>query len=182
MKKLGLLVVLLFTLLATSACGRPSELSSSSDEQVTTVDLDTVVMDENGQELNLAAFKGKKVYLNVWASWCGPCQQEMPELEEIYQAYKDKDDYAFLSLTSPNDKVFGNSNPADGSKKEILKTARKAGVTYPILFDTKDKAMSSLNISAFPTHYLINSDGTVDKVYLGRISKADLKTFLEELE
>lgn len=182
MKKLGLLLVLLLTLLASSACGRQSGLSSSSDEQVTNIDLETVVIDENGQQLKLSDFKGKKVYLNIWASWCGPCQQEMPELEEVYQAYKDKEDYAFLSLTSPNDKVFGNRNPADGSKKEILKAAKKAGVTYPILFDTKDKAMSSLNISAFPTHYLFNSDGTVDKVYLGRISKVDLKNFLEDLE
>lgn len=45
----------------------------------------------------------EKVYINFWATWCGPCIREIPELEEVYQEYKDKDDFVFLSITSPND-------------------------------------------------------------------------------
>lgn len=191
MKKLVSVMALAMLLVGcatkTDQSTQPADKEATAEQtlgtsEMTQNNLDFTVKDKDGNDVKLSDYKGKKVYLNVWASWCGPCKHEMPELEEVYQAFKDKEDYAFLSVTSPDDKEFANSNPADASKETILATAKKAGVTYPVLFDTKDQAMSALAISAFPTHYFINSDGTVHTTYMGGLTKEGLTQFLEELK
>lgn len=63
---------------------------------------------KKGKTVSLSAYKGKKVYINVWATWCGPCMREIPDLEKIYQTYKHKKDFVFLSVTSPNDSKYKN--------------------------------------------------------------------------
>ena len=61
------------------------------------------LLNQDNQPISLSDFKGKKVYINVWASWCGPCLREIPELEKVYQKVKAREDIVFLSITSPND-------------------------------------------------------------------------------
>ena len=118
----------------TSSSGSSSDSSSSVISQSSV--LNFTVKDVVGNDVNLADYHGKKVYINFWATWCGPCIREIPELEEVYQEYKDKDDFVFLSITSPNDAKFANANPADESQKVILSKANELGITYPVLFDT----------------------------------------------
>lgn len=187
MKKLVSLVALSFLLVACSTKQEQTTSSSQPSEQATVASqdkkdvLDLTLKDKDGNDVKLSDYKGKKIYINVWASWCGPCKAELPELEEVYQEFKDKEDYAFLSVTSPSDEEFANANPADSSKEDILAEAKKAGITYPVLFDTKDQVMTGLDIAAFPTHYFINSDGTV-QTHLGGLTKDNLKTFLENMK
>ena len=109
-------------------------------------------MDKDGNTVKLSDYKGKKVYINVWASWCGPCVREMPELEKAYQKLKDKEDVVFLSITSPSDDVFKNQSPQDKDKATILAKAKELGVTYPVLFDVNDRFLVNYTIRSFPTH------------------------------
>ncbi|MGQ7339521.1 TlpA family protein disulfide reductase [Streptococcus suis] len=187
MKKLvSIVVCLLVSCFVLTACSLLPLVSPSSTESTLQanqpVTLDFSLKDKDGKDVNLADYKGKKIYINVWATWCGPCQREIPELEEVYQEYKDKEDYVFLSITSPKDAEFANTNPADVSKDEILEKASELGATYPVLFDTKDQAMTHFGIPAFPTHILINSDGTLKVSFAGQVQKDKLVELLEEMQ
>ena len=139
-------------------------------------------MDKDGKEVKLSDFKGKKVYINVWASWCGPCLREIPELEKVYQKVKAKEDIVFLSITSPNDEVFKNQNPSDKSKDVILAKAKELNLTYPVLFDVNDRFLINYGIRSFPTHIFINSDGTIANRFPGSLTEEKLTEELGKMK
>ena len=180
-------IVLFLSGLLLTACASVSNSSESSPNSSSSAAhqisvLDFSVKDAEGNDVNLADYKGKKVYINFWATWCGPCIREIPELEEVYQEYKDKEDYVFLSITSPNDAKFANANPVDESQKLILSKAKQLGISYPVLFDTEDQATTKFTVSAVPTHIFINSDGTLKQTFAGQIQKAQLIQLLNEMK
>ena len=184
MKKVIVLFLSGLLLAACASVSNSSESSpnSSSSAAFQTSVLDFSVKDAEGNDVNLADYKGKKVYINFWATWCGPCIREIPELEEVYQEYKDKEDYVFLSITSPNDAKFANANPVDESQELILSKAKQLGISYPVLFDTEDQATTKFAVSAVPTHIFINSDGTLKQTFAGQIQKAQLIQLLNEMK
>ncbi|MGY3817287.1 TlpA family protein disulfide reductase [Gemella taiwanensis] len=192
MKKLTILsATLLSGALILSACSSASEKkeetnkqtsTSSSSETKATQAFDFTAMDKDGKTVKLSDFKGKKVYINMWASWCGPCMREIPELEKVYQKYKDNKDIVFLSMTSPNDAEFKNQTPQDKSKDVILKKAKELGATYPVLFDVKDRFIINYAIRSFPTHILINSDGTFETRIAGGVTEESLTKEIEKLK
>ena len=192
MKKLTILsATLLSGALILSACSRATEKkeetnkqtsTSSSSETKATQAFDFTAMDKDGKTVKLSDFKGKKVYINMWASWCGPCMREIPELEKVYQKYKDNKDIVFLSMTSPNDAEFKNQTPQDKSKDVILKKAKELGATYPVLFDVKDRFIINYAIRSFPTHILINSDGTFETRIAGGVTEESLTKEIEKLK
>ena len=180
MKKLTILsATLLSSALILSACSSSSEKkeetnkqtsTSSSSETKATQAFDFTAMDKDGKTVKLSDFKGKKVYINMWASWCGPCMREIPELEKVYQKYKDNKDIVFLSMTSPNDAEFKNQSPQDKSKDVILKKAKELG------------AIINYAIRSFPTHILINSDGTFETRIAGGVTEESLTKEIEKLK
>ena len=192
MKKLTILsATLLSSALILSACSSASEKkeetnkqtsTSLSNETKATQAFDFTAMDKDGKTVKLSDFKGKKVYINMWASWCGPCMREIPELEKVYQKYKDKKDIVFLSMTSPNDAEFKNQSPQDKSKDVILKKAKELGATYPVLFDVNDRFIINYAIRSFPTHILINSDGTFETRIAGGVTEESLTKEIEKLK
>ena len=192
MKKLTILsATLLSSALILSACSSSSEKkeetnkqtsTSSSNETKATQAFDFTAMDKDGKTVKLSDFKGKKVYINMWASWCGPCMREIPELEKVYQKYKDKKDIVFLSMTSPNDAEFKNQSPQDKSKDVILKKAKELGATYPVLFDVNDRFIIHYASRSFPTHILINSDGTFETRIAGGVTEESLTKEIEKLK
>ncbi|MGT2771702.1 TlpA family protein disulfide reductase [Streptococcus marimammalium] len=185
MKKYFLLLASLFLL---TACSTTKEDKQSSSQVETTQEAKTekapdfTLIDDKGETISLSDLKGKKVYINVWASWCGPCKREFPELEKVYQNVKEDDDIVFLSVTSPNDKQFKNSNPADKDSATILAAAKELGATYPVYFDSNDHFMEEYAIRAFPTHVFINSDGSLAKYYPGQINEEMLEEQLALLK
>ena len=192
MKKLTILsATLLSSALILNACASTFEKkeetnkqtsTSSSSETKATQAYDFTAMDKDGKTVKLSDFKGKKVYINMWASWCGPCMREIPELEKVYQKYKNNKDYVFLSMTSPNDAEFKNQSPQDKSKDVILKKAKELGATYPVLFDVNDRFIINYAIRSFPTHILINSDGTFETRIAGAVTEESLIKELEKLK
>ena len=192
MKKLTILsATLLSSALILNACASTFEKkeetnkqtsTSSSSETKATQAFDFTAMDKDGKTVKLSDFKGKKVYINMWASWCGPCMREIPELEKVYQKYKNNKDIVFLSMTSPNDAEFKNQSPQDKSKDVILKKAKELGATYPVLFDVNDRFIINYAIRSFPTHILINSDGTFETRIAGAVTEESITKEIEKLK
>ena len=192
MKKLTILsATLLSSALILNACASTFEKkeetnkqtsTSSSSETKATQAFNFTAMDKDGKTVKLSDFKAKKVYINMWASWCGPCMREIPELEKVYQKYKNNKDIVFLSMTSPNDAEFKNQSPQDKSKDVILKKAKELGATYPVLFDVNDRFIINYAIRSFPTHILINSDGTFETRIAGAVTEESLTKELEKLK
>ena len=193
MKKLTILsATLLSSALILSACSSGSSekkeetnkqtASSSTSENKAIQAFDFTAMYKDVKTVKLSDFKGKKVYINMWASWCGPCMREIPELEKTYQKLKDNKDIVFLSMTSPNDSEFKNQSPQDKGKDVILNKAKELGVTYPVLFDVNDRFIINYAIRSFPTHIFINSDGTIGNRIAGGVTEELLTKEIEKLK
>ena len=192
MKKLTILsATLLSSALILSACSSASEKKEETNKQTATSSTsenkaiqayDFTAMDKDGKTVKLSDFKGKKVYINMWASWCGPCMREIPELEKTYQKLKNNKDVVFLSMTSPNDSEFKNQSPQDKGKDVILNKAKELGVTYPVLFDVNDRFIINYAIRSFPTHIFINSDGTIGNRIAGGVTEELLTKEIEKLK
>ena len=193
MKKLTILsATLLSSALILSECSsgysekkeetNKKNASSSTSENKAIQAFDFTAMDKDGKTVKLSDFKGKKVYINMWASWCGPCMREIPELEKTYQKLKNNKDVVFLSMTSPNDSEFKNQSPQDKGKDVILNKAKELGVTYPVLFDVNDRFIINYAIRSFPTHIFINSDGTIGNRIAGGVTEELLTKEIEKLK
>ena len=100
----------------------------------------------SGKNIKLSELRGEVVMINFWASWCGPCRQEMPLLEKIHKKYKR------LGFTLLGVNVEENSNDAKNYLKDVK-------VTFPILFDRTQKTSELYNVSAMPTTVLIDRNG-----------------------
>ena len=192
MKKLTILsATLLSSALILNACSSTSDKKEETNKQTATSStsenkaiqaFDFTAMDKDGKTVKLSDFKGKKVYINMWASWCGPCMREIPELEKTYQKLKNNKDVVFLSMTSPNDSEFKNQSPQDKGKDVILNKAKELGVTYPVLFDVNDRFIINYAIRSFPTHIFINSDGTIGNRIAGGVTEELLTKEIEKLK
>ena len=108
----------------------------------------------DGKTVSLAQFKGDVVMINFWASWCGPCRQEMPLLDNIYKQYKD------MGFTL----IGVNVEPDSSSANAWLK---KTPVSYPILYDPKSQVSQLYQVQAMPTTVIIDRKGIVRYVHNG---------------
>ncbi len=107
-----------------------------------------------GSNLRLEEYRGQVVLLNFWASWCGPCRQEMPLLDRLHHRYEDTG-FAVLGVN-----VEGEVAPA----QEIVD---KTNVTFPILIDDGQKVSEMYNLQAMPSTVVIDRDGVVRYIHLG---------------
>ncbi|MBQ3104427.1 MAG: redoxin domain-containing protein [Lachnospiraceae bacterium] len=123
--------------------------SSEEAESELTPAPDFTVYDADGNEHKLSSFEGKPVILNFWASWCGPCQMEMPDFETAYGEYGDEVHFVMVNLT-------------DGGQETVEKATSfitDNGYTFPVYYDTESDAAATYGISAIPSTYFINSEG-----------------------
>ena len=111
----------------------------------------------NGPNLRLAEQRGRVVMVNFWATWCGPCRQEMPQLDRLYQKYRSSG-FVLLGVN------------VDDDARKAGDVAAKLGVTFPVLLDT-DKAVSKLyDLSTMPSTVIIDRDGKVRYLHRGYLA------------
>jgi peroxiredoxin len=108
----------------------------------------------DGKTVTLGQYKGDVVMINFWASWCGPCRQEMPLLDDIYKQYKDMG-FVLLGVN-----VEPDASNANGWLK-------KTPVSYPILYDPKSSVSQLYSVQAMPTTVIIDRQGVVRYVHNG---------------
>ncbi len=107
----------------------------------------------NGEKVQLNALKGKIVLLNFWASWCGPCKEEMPSVEALYQHYKERD-FVFLTI----------SIDYEGSER-VRKFIEKHRYQFPVLLDPNGKTLDLFEINKIPATLIIDKKGMM----IGRV-------------
>lgn len=121
------------------------------------------LQDQFGNTHTLEDYKGKVIFLNFWATWCGPCRAEMPEIQDLYEKYKDSEDVVVLGVAAPS---MGQETSQQGIE-EFLETN---GYTYPVLMDANWELFQGYGISAFPTTFMIDVDGNVYGAIRGQIT------------
>lgn len=123
----------------------------------------------NASKVNLTDFKGKAVILNFWASWCGPCNQEVPFLQKAWPSLHAQS-IVFLGVDSGD------------ISSEALKFLKQYGVTYPNVQDTFDSATAiSYGGTGFPTTIFINKDGIVVAKWINPLTEQGLQLELAKL-
>jgi len=115
---------------------------------------DFALKSASGENLRLSEYRGNVVMINFWATWCGPCRQEMPLLDDLYNRYQ----RVGFSLLGVN---------IDDDSRRAMRMIEELGVSFPVLFDA-DKEVSKLyQVEAMPVTVLLDREGTVRHVHHG---------------
>lgn len=125
--------------------------------------LDYSFIDQNGRLRRLSSLYGKVVFLNAFATWCGPCRYEMPDIEALYEKYKESSEVVILGVAFPSQSNEGNAS-------YIRSFLSDGGYTYPVLMDPKGILSSVFSIRAFPTTIVFGKDGEVVSYVTGALS------------
>jgi cytochrome c biogenesis protein CcmG, thiol:disulfide interchange protein DsbE len=109
-----------------------------------------------GGEITLSDLRGKPVVLNIWATWCPPCREEMPAIEKVYRSYKE------LGLV-----VIGLNLTSQDSEQAISDFVQELGLTFPIALDRDGSVGNRYRPPGLPTTYFIDSQGVIQSVVVG---------------
>ena len=124
-----------------------------------------------GQAATLSAYRGKVVILNLWASWCGPCRAEMPAIQQVYAANRDRG----LAVLAVNSTIQDTAVDAQTF-------AQNLGLTFPILLDPVGAVSGRYLLRALPSTFFIDRKGVIRTVVFGGpMSAATIETKIEAL-
>ncbi|SDJ70304.1 TlpA family protein disulfide reductase [Sediminibacillus albus] len=112
---------------------------------------------EGNKEITLSDYKGKKVLLNFWATWCGPCKEEMPAMEKLKKAYGNEVEILAVNATATE---------LEGVEK-VQEFKEQANVSFTILLDKDSTIIEKYRVLNIPTSYFIGSDGKIKKTVTG---------------
>ena len=133
---------------------------------------DFTVKDSAGKELRLNDLRGKLVFLNFWASWCVPCDAEMPYLERMNTEFKDRN-FQMVAIS------------VDARENDARKFYDDRRLTLPWFWDPGRQVAERYNVNQYPETFIINSKGNVIKHYPGPVTTqimAQIQNYLRESE
>jgi thiol-disulfide isomerase/thioredoxin len=124
----------------------------------------------SAKNLNAAAFKGKVLLIDFWASWCGPCRQAMPFLNSLHKEHS-KDGLEVIGVN------------VDENTEEAMSLLKTVSVEYPSAFDPKGECPQAFGVKAMPSSYLVDKQGKIRVIHLGFRSEdeASLSKHIAEL-
>ena len=153
---------------------RPEEEAAAEEPQAEESEAaavpDFTIYTDGGDAVQLSDFAGRPVIVNFWASWCGPCQNEMPDFEQAYADYGDEIEFVMLNAT------YG---------RETMDSARsfleESGYTFPVYYDTDADAAAAIGVTAFPTTLFIAPDGTLTAYAISMLDAETLQRGIDML-
>ncbi|MBQ5754163.1 MAG: redoxin domain-containing protein [Oscillospiraceae bacterium] len=166
-----------------NAAGAASSQASSAPEQeeepVLVPAPDFTLTDQYGNTHTLSDYRGQVVFLNFWATWCGPCKNEMPEIQALYERYGENEkDLVVLGMANPASEEYPQN--ADKSKEEIGEFLEAGGYTFPVVMDETGEWFAQYGISAFPTTFMINAEGEVFGYIIGGLRAEDMESIVQQ--
>lgn len=149
-------------------------LMNASDEEIVTEEAfnyDFIVKDLQGNKINFDQYKGKVVFLNLWATWCSPCRAEMPGIQKLYDKM-DHDQIIFVML----------SIDKDVNKDKVIKFINDRSFSFPA-FMPSGYLSNQLNVPSIPTTFVISKEGkiVVKEVGMKNYDTNKFKKLLEKL-
>ena len=137
-----------------------TEESPAASERPVIPAPDFTLVDQYGETHTLSDYAGKTVFLNFWATWCGPCKSEMPEIQALYEKYgENQGDLIVLGVANP--KTEDAPYNQDVTQAEVEQFLEDNGYTFPVVMDTTGEIFYYYGITAFPTTFMIGADGNV---------------------
>lgn len=115
---------------------------------------DFALKSSTGENLRLSEYRGDVVMLNFWATWCGPCRQEMPLLDDLFNRYE-RVGFTLLGVN------------IDDDSQRAIDMMRELGVNFPVLFDATKDVSKLYNVSAMPVTVILDREGNVRHVHQG---------------
>ncbi len=115
---------------------------------------DFALRSSTGENLRLSEYRGDVVMINFWATWCGPCRQEMPLLDDLYNRYE----RVGFNLLGVN---------IDDDSSRAMDMMAELGVNFPVLFDDRKEVSRMYDVDAMPVTILVDREGTVRYVHQG---------------
>ncbi len=167
MKKIILLLILSTLLLV--GCGEEESVVSTETNNVEMPNPKFFTIE--GDEVDLASFEGKPLVLNLWASWCPPCKEELPNFNEAYKAYNEEVNFACVSL------VDGRQETPESAINFI----NENDYELPFYLDTEQQVAYAFRVTSIPVTYFINSDGTEYVKHVGLMNEEQLEKRIQEL-
>jgi peroxiredoxin len=143
-----LIAVMLALAAVLSACQRSGKLVGEGAPEFSLADLD-------GRAVRLANYKGRVVFLNVWATWCPPCREEMPAMEALYEKLRGPD-FEMLAVSAD-----------EGGKAVVEPFVRNGKLTFPVLLDPDGQIGMRYGVTGFPETFVIDRNGRVVSHTLG---------------
>lgn len=124
---------------------------------------DFTLTDLAGKEVKLTNYRGKKVMLNFWATWCPPCKAEMPAMEKVYQQKSAEIEILAINLDPQNDvSGFVNENK----------------LSFPVLLDKNGAVQQAYSIISIPTTFIIDEKGVIIKKYIGSMTHEQMEEMI----
>lgn len=132
---------------------------------------DFTLKNMQGEEVTLSDLRGKVVLVNFWATWCPPCRQEMPSMEELYQHLKSQD-FEMLAI-----------NVEENGPEAVDKFLKDKSHSFPILFDPQSQVQRLYNVTKYPETFVVDRNGIVVEHVMGAIDwmQPDVVEYLKNL-
>lgn len=124
----------------------------------------------NGEVVRLSDFRGKPIFINLWASWCPPCRYEMPGIQAAYEKYKER------GLV-----MLGLNFTVQDSLPEVEAFIKEFQLTFPILLDKDGEVSGLYGMRGLPTSYFIDSKGILQRIQFGAMTPEKLDKYLGEI-
>ena len=126
-----------------------------------------------GEEVTLADYKGKKVVLNLWATWCAPCKAEMPHMQNYYEDMAEKENVEILAVNLTNQDV---------GLDKVKAFQEDYALSFPILLDEEGVVEEMYQAITIPTTYMIDTTGTIQNKIVGPMDEQMLTDYVSNLK
>jgi len=150
MRMIRSLVAAAFATLAALAAGSAAAAAPMANVAAP----DFTLRGSDGRNVRLDELRGQVVLVNFWATWCGPCREEMPHLDTLYQKYR-KSGFVLLGVN------------VDDDPHTALATAARLNVSFPVLLDTDKKVSKLYDLNTMPSTIVIDRDGKMRFLHRG---------------
>ena len=130
------------------------------------------LLDLEGNTVSLSSLRGKVVFLNVWATWCGPCREEMPAMEVLFNEFKSRKDFVMLAVSE------------DQRGREVVAPyVERNGYHFPILLDPDNRIGESYDLTGVPETFIIDRKGRIVTHHLGAFdwSRDDVRQLVQQM-